>query len=650
MTNISTAISDLPPEQQAIRDKCFHPTGKFIEFKKEEVEQSIPERFEQMVDLYPDRLAVKTKNHTFTYNQSANRVAHEILAKRGKRAEPIVLLLENDAPMIAAILGVLKAGKIYVQLDPRFPRARIVSMLRNSQPELIVTNNLNLSLARGVAQNERPLLNIDEPDSSLSAEDLGLPISPDSLAYVRYTSGSTGQPKGVMEKHRNLLHVIMRQTNAFHICAHDRLTFLGSWGRHIFRGLLNGATLYPVDVKEEGLAHIADWLIQEEITIYWSTSTVFRHFVSTLTGQKRFPRLRLVRLSGEPVSRRDVELYKKHFSPDCILVNELVSTEAGHLRHYFIDKNTPIAESIVPVGYAVQDMQILLLDDARKEVRRNDIGEIAVKSLYLSPGYWGWPELTKAAFLPGPEGGDERIYQTGDLGRMMPDGCLLHLGRMDAQIKIRGHRVEVAEIELKLLELDIVKEAVVVAQEDVLRDKRLVAYVVPARHPAPTVSALRCALAEKLPDYMVPSAFVMVDALPLTPTRKLDRRALPAPGSTRPQLDTSFVAPRTPIEGELAKIWAGVLSLDQVGIHDNFFDLGGHSLAAARVISRVINTFKVELPIKSLFESPTVADMAVVITENMAKKAGDEELARMLAELESISDEDARQRLADESK
>jgi len=227
-------------------------------------------------------------------------------------------------------------------------------------------------------------------------------------------------------------------------------------------------------------------------------------------------------------------------------------------------------------------------------------------------------------------------------------GCLEHRGRKDFQVKIRGFRVEVTEVETALLEHTNVRESTVTAQEDRFGDKRLVAYLVPSKKPGPSISELRGLLKEKLPDYMIPSVFVMLNALPLTPAGKIDRKALPLPDNSRPELGTPFVAPRTPVEEELAEIWVEVVGVDQVGIHDNFFDLGGHSLAATRVISRIINTFNVELPIRFLFASPTVADMAVIITENMAKKAGEKELACMLAELESISDEEARKRLADE--
>lgn len=646
MSDLSETMAGCRP-QQAIWEKCFHPNGSFVEFRREEIEQSIQSRFEQIVAKYPDQLAVKTRNHALTYdalNRMANRMARAVLAHRGDGNEPIVLLLENDAPLAAAILGALKAGKIYVPLDPSHPHARISYIRDDTRTKLILTDNKNVSTARELVQGGCELLNIEELDSNFSPENPGLNVSPDSLAYIRYTSGSTGQPKGVMEKHRNLLHVIMRQTNAFHICADDRLVFLGAWGKHIFRGLLNGAALYPANVKEKGLAHVAKWLAEETITIYYSISSVFRHFIDTLTAHETFPSLRVVRLAGEPVAGKEVELFKRHFSPQCILVNELGCTEAGTIAHYIIDKETQITTNTVPVGHAVEDTEVLLLDEG-KRLGFDEIGEIAVKSRYLSPGYWRRPDLTTAAFLPNPEGGDERIYLTGDLGFMRSDGCLVHLGRKDLQSKIRGNRVEVTEIEMALLGHPSIKEAVVVTKEDREGNQRLVAYLVPSIQLTPPISELRSFLNTKLPEYMIPSAFMILDAMPLIPNGKVDRRALPLAANSRPELNTPFVPSRTPLEEKLSQIWAEVLSLDQVGVHDNFLELGGHSLAAARVISRVLKTFELELSIQSLFQSPTVAEMAEVITQNQAKKLDQEDLRRILAELESLSDDEAQRLL-----
>ena len=607
--------------EQPRHNNQVRPTNPFIKFEKTEIEQSIPERFEKQVAMYPDRLAVKDQKSQLTYdelNQMANRVAQAILEQRGEGEEPIALRLDG-VPVIIGILSVLKAGKIYVPLAPSYPHDRIAYILKDSQADLIVTDNKNLSMAQKLVRNSIQLLNIDELDFSQSIENLNLPISPDTITWILYTSGSTGQPKGVIQNHRNVLHFTMNYTNNFHICADDRLILLYScsanmFSHEVFSALLNGASLYRLNVQEKGLASLADWLVQQKITIYSSVPTVFHHFLDNLTGRDKFPSVRLIKMIGEPVYRRDVELYKKYFSEDCLFVNRLGSSETGSIRWYFITKETQIASSNVPVGYPVEDNEILLLDDDNKEVGFNQVGEIAVKSRYLSLGYWRKPHRTQSAFLPNPDGRDERIYLTGDMGLMLSDGCLIHMGRKDFQIKIRGHRVEVAEIETVLMELDTIKEAAVAAREDRSGDQRLIAYLVPAIQPAPTVTTLRRVLAAKLPDYMIPATFVMLDSLPLTPTGKIDRRVLPEPGTARPELENPYVAPRTPVEETLVEIWKEVLHLDELGIQDNFLELGGHSLLATQIVSRVIKKFQVEVLLKSLFAAPTVADMALVIT------------------------------------
>jgi len=646
----------LPPSQELLQAKCFHSTGTFVEFNKDEIEQSIPKRFEQQARKYSNRTAVVTRNQTLTYDQlsqGVDRLAGAILHQRGGRQEPIALLLEQSASAISTILGVLKAGKIYVPLDTTYPQARIEYILEDSQARVIVTNNRNFLLARELAEhNGCQLLNIDELDPISFVEEPDSHISPDSLAWILYTSGSTGQPKGVVQTHRNVLHDIMNYTNAFHICQADRLILLTSYSvvdtvRTMYGALLNGASLYPVDVKKDGLTHLADWLNHHQITIYRSFSTLFRHFIDTLDGDQQFPKLRLLYLCGEPVYRRDLELYKKQFSPNCIFVNGIGSTECLTYRWNLMDKKIQVNDNNVPVGYPLEDIEVLLLDDDGKEVAVNEIGEMSVRSRYLSPGYWRRPELSQVKFLSDPNGGDERIYRTGDLGLILDDGCLVHMGRKDFQVKIRGYRIEVGEIEAALLNIDNIKEAVVILREDRPRDRYLAAYIVPSRQPALSITALRHALAEKLPGYMVPSAFIILDTLPLLPNGKLDRQRLPYPDSSRPNLDTPFIVPETSVEQALAKIWAEVLNVNHVGAHDNFFDLGGHSLAATRIVSRVIKHFQVDLPLQSLFQSPTVAEMATVIAEHQGKKLDQKELGDILVKLESLTEEEAERVLSE---
>jgi acyl-coenzyme A synthetase/AMP-(fatty) acid ligase/acyl carrier protein len=524
-------------------------------------------------------------------------------------------------------------------------------MLEDSQAALLVTNDKNLSRARALARNSLPLVNIDGADLGSVTTDPGLSISPDGLVYILYTSGSTGRPKGVLQNHRNVLHQIRIYTNTLRVCAHDRFALLGSsTGQAIntmLAALLNGAAAHPFNLKDEGFALLAGWLVKEKITVYSAVTTVFRNFAAALPEGEQFPELRLIYVGGEPIRKTDAELYKTRFSRDCLFVARLGISEAGTVRYYFVDKQTQIASDVVPLGYAVDDMELVLLDERRREIGCEQIGEIAIRSRHLALGYWRNPEATEAAFLGDPTGGDRRVYLTGDLGRMLPDGCLLHCGRKDFRVKVRGYNVEPMEIESALLDVDGIKEAVVVGHESTPGAQRLVAYVVPQRPNAPGAGALRRALAQRLPGYMIPSAFVTLEAIPRTANGKVDRRALPDPGNAKPELDTPYVAPRTPVEEQLAQIWAEVLSFDRIGTNDNFFDLGGHSIAATRVVSQVIKKFQLQIPLRSLFQSPTIASMAAVITECQAKKLDDNELNRILADVESLSEDEARRLFAD---
>jgi amino acid adenylation domain-containing protein len=655
MSDYLSPASNLPPEQEAIRAKCFHPSGTFIEFPKEEIEQSIPERFEKIVRFYPDRLAVRTKSRALTYdelNKAANRLARAIITQRGQGQEPVALCLRDGVQLITAHLAVLKAGKFSLGLDPSASPDRRAHLLRDSQAALVVTDAETGPIARHGVNREQQVINMDEAVSSTGEQDLGLAISPRDYSYLRYTSGSTGQAKGALKTHRHVMHAVMNATNYFHICAADRSMLLSRsscLGKYAFEVLLNGATLCPFYIADEGLAYLADWLIQEQMTIYNSFPTAFRHFLSALPGTWNFSKLRLIRLADEPVYRSDVELYRKHFSSDCLLVNSFCSTETGPMCLYFLDKAMEVAGTSVPAGFPVDGMEVLVLDEHGKQVGSNQPGEIAVRSRYLSSGYWGRPELTEEKFFSGPQTEEERLYLTGDLGQFSDDGCLELLGRKDFQVKIRSFRVDVGEVEAELAVHPGVKEVAVIGKKDHSENIRLVAYLVPHSRPAPTVSSLRAFLKDRLPDHMIPTAFVTLDKLPLLSAGKVDRRALPDPGHARPELDTAYVTPHTAIERELWRIWTEVLGLGQIGVHDNFFDLGGDSLTATRVVSQVIKAFQLDLPVKSLFDSPTVAEMAIVVAQNQAKKVGQTELARLLSELESISEDEAQSALAKES-
>jgi amino acid adenylation domain-containing protein len=627
MADPSLFSLSIPAHQQAVRARCAHPSGVFTPFAEADVEQSIPARFEAQARRFPERLAVRERGRTLTYdalNRRANRIAHALLDARGDANEPVALLLDNGAAMIAALLGALKAGKLFVPLDPSYPAARTAYMLADARAGVLLTDRRNRAQALALAGDARTVLDVGRLVAGGPDHDPARPLSPDTLAYLLYTSGSTGRPKGVVQTHRGQLHDARNWTNGARICPDDRLmlpTAYTQLGVQLFSAaLFNGASLFPFDVKREGMSGLAEWLRRERITVFRTTATLFRHFARTLTGDETFPHLRLIRLGGEPVYRRDWEAYRTHFGPHCLLYNALATTETGAITEYLLDHETAFEGNRVPVGYPVAGTEVLLLDEDGAEAEAGEAGEIVVRSRFHSPGYWRRPEVTAEKYRPGGDGAT-RLYHTGDLGRMTPDGCLVHLGRKDFQVKIRGFRIEPAEVERALAGVDNVKDAVVTAWTDeATGEARLVAYVVPHARPAPTASVFREALAETLPAPMIPAAYVVLDALPQTPNGKTDRRALPAPGRARPDLGAPYAPPRSPVEAALAEIWAETLGLERVGIHDRFLDLGGDSLRAIEIISRVLNAFRVELPLRSLFDAPTVAEMAAMLGRRRASE------------------------------
>jgi amino acid adenylation domain-containing protein len=603
----------------------IRPTPGFVRFELDEIEQSIPGRFEKQVRAHGDRLAVKTRRHTLSYadlNRWANRVAHALLAAGGTAPTPVALLLEKDTPLVAAILGALKAGKIYVPLSPSYPAARNQLILDDAQAPWIITDGANLATARRLVGASTSILNLDALDPGLDDSDPGLSIPPDAYAYILYTSGSTGRPKGTVEVHRNVLHNIRNFTNDHFVGPGDRVAGLSSFAfsgslKEIYGALLNGGALLPLEIDQVGLHELARWLDAEEITIFSAVSTTFRHFAASLTGSDLFPRLRVIRIGSEEVTWKDVALFRARFSRGCVLVNGYGATETGTVRTYVIDHETPVTVGAVPIGYPVEGMELLLLDDEGRPVAENQVGQIAFRSAYLSAGYWRQPDLTRRAFLDDPDGGPRRTYLTGDLGVLGPGDCLVHAGRKDFQVKVRGYRVEVAEIETALRAAPGVAEAVVAARDELPEDRRLVAYVVPESAAVPATSrTLRDFLRGRLPDSSIPSTFVLLEALPLTPSGKVDRKGLPTPAFGRGARAGEFVAPRSMLEETLIAIWEELMEIRPLGVADDFFELGGNSLLAARLFAEIQKTIGQNLPLETLLTAPTIERMASILARS----------------------------------
>lgn len=609
--------------QQSALAQPFDPV--FIEFGNKEINQSIAERFEAVVDRHAERIAIKTKEEVLSYrllNERANRIGRAILAMRVPDGEPVVLLLDKGVAVIAAMLGTLKAGKVYMPLDPSFPRERLASVLEQSKAGLIIADNQNIGLAR--AFEGRHTLNIDEISSHGLASNIGLPASPDSLALIIYTSGSTGEPKGVAHTHRVVLHNVMNVTNALRISWADRATLLASCSTaqaltDMYAALLNGATLYPWNTKEDGLVGLPVWMMQEEISLYRSSTSVFRSLAEILRERDAFPRLRIVKLGSEPVLSRDVEQFKRHFSQHCVLVNALSITEALTVCLHQIDRNTVVTGESLTVGRPVNDKEIVLVDDAGQEVEVNQVGEITVRSQYLSAGYWQRPDITKLFFRTGPEGAHKRIYHTGDMGRIHTDGTLEYLGRRDSRVKIRGYTVDMSEIEKTLLDHRLIKQAAVIARDDRPPFRYLAAYVAPHSQTTLSVVDVRRFLEERLPHYMIPTVTAVLETLPFSASGKVDYRALPSPIYKIQTFEKGSVTTQTAIEESVAAVWARVLGLQRVGVTDNFFDLGGHSLLATQIVSRVQALLDVDVAVSTLIANPTIAEWSAVIEKAKSK-------------------------------
>lgn len=421
--------TNLPPEQEAIRAKCFHPSGKFVEIPKVEIEQTIPERFDKIVRMHPYRLAVKMGERSLTYdelNQCANRIAHAIVEQHGERPVPIALLFEHGIDVISAILGVLKSGNFYVALDPSFPKERVKYILRDSQAGLIITNDRNVDLAWEVLSVDCSLLNADAVDK-YPVSNVKASLSPKSLAVITYTSGSTGTPKGAGHTHENWQSKFFAYSNHKQISPDDRLSLLHSFSFSASHGdflisLLSGAALLPFDIKSAGVLRLAKWLEEERITISHMPVMAFRDLAKLLPARGPQSSLRLVYLSGAPITEHDFDLYKETFSEDVQLEIGMGSTETGGICLAIIDHKFLFPKEGTPVGYPLPGKTVLLIDENGREVGSNQVGEIAVKSSYLSTGYWNKSELSEVKFLSDPGGGGEHIYLTGDLGKRLPDG------------------------------------------------------------------------------------------------------------------------------------------------------------------------------------------------------------------------------------
>lgn len=602
-------------------------------FAASKIEDSIPARFERVVARHSDRLAVRAGSDTWTYdrlNRVSNQMARSLLARAAPGMPTVAILCGHRPPAIVALMGVLKAGKVAVLVDPEQPAERIETMLDDAEAGAVVVEDGYRERGEALANAcGIPILNAETANPDEPADALGLPVAASDPALLLYTSGSTGRPKAVVHSHRSILHRIWLDTIVYGVTPEDRYSGLtipsyGASLSEILGSLLNGASLHQFSLKHESLGSLVAWLAQTDITILRLAVSTFRALAPLLPEHDPLPKLRLIRLGGDTIYREDVALYQRHFAAPCRLCVALASTETNTICMRFIDQETPVDEPIAAVGWPAPDKEVLLLNEDGGPAAVGEVGEIAVRSRYLASGYWRRDDLTRARFLPDPADEGLVTFLTGDMGRWRDDGLLLHMGRKDAMVKIRGHRVELAEVEGFLQRVEGVRQAAVKIVPTVGGNQQLVGYVAPTPDVRLSVSGVRAEMSRLAPGYMVPSRLVVLPALPQTTTDKIDRLALPPPGAARPVLDTPFVAPRNELEQQIADIWAELLELDEVGVGDNFFDLGGDSLIALRMMLTVEGRYSCQVG-TAFFSQPTVAHLAGLVS-NMAGQATDQPL------------------------
>jgi amino acid adenylation domain-containing protein len=613
-------------------------TDSFAEFRCKDINQTIAARFEQQARKHPGRLALRHNQSDLTYrelNGAANRIALTILGSAGASA-PVAVFCSAAPATIIASLGALKAGKAFALLDGRAPISRTKEILASLRSSIVLSDRECADVARRLAGKAARVIEVDGANAGALPDDLRLPISPDSLAYVNFTSGSSGAPKGVMWNHRSELFGIRTKTNALRIVPSDRVSLLRAHSvgaaRDMFLALLNGAALIAGDLDDGSLASLAKWLRAEKITVFSCVATIFRHV--TKDEKKGFPSVRLIHIGGEPIFKSDFELYRRCFPEDCRFVARYSISETQAVSYYFLNKRTEIAGDRVPVGYLLDGNSVTILDEDGRPVKPGTTGEIAVRSAYLAAGYWGDPKLTRAKFRS--SGGGERTYLTGDLGYFLDDGCLVHVGRKDFQTKIRGHRIELTAVERALHDIAAIRQAAVVNRTDGSGKARLIAYVAPHKSRRASPNFWRKHLRARLPGYMVPSEFVVLDRLPVNAGGKIDRRALSGARCVKQTVSKPMFRPRNALEKALARFWADALEVQAPGVRDDFVELGGNSLQAAQVIARIHELFSLRSPLRSL--PPTIEAAAKIILAGEIKPGQAEKIATAFLRVEGSSE------------
>lgn len=582
----------------------------------------VHELFEQQAARTPDAFAIVSAEELLTYrelNERANQVAHH-LRRRGVGAETLVGVCMHRSPrLVIGLLAVWKAGGAYVPMDPTYPAERLAFMLHDANLRVLLTDRTSRRLFPS-AVDRTVCLELHWPlIAQESIENLPPAAAPSNLAYVMYTSGSTGRPKGAMILHRGLVNYLCWAIEAYavqgdgSVPVHSSISF-DLTVTSLYPPLLTGGRVELLPEEDGAQALLAALRQTKDRTLVKITPAHLELLSAALRPVEAAGMTRAFVIGGENLLAEKLRLWRE-FAPGTRLINEYGPTETVvGCCVYEVRPDDP-ASGPVPIGHPIANTELYVLDAEGKPVPDGTAGELYIGGAGVARGYWNRPELTAERFIDDPFSGREGalLYKTGDLARRRADGVFEYLGRVDDQVKIRGYRIELGEIEATLASHPAIGSCAVIARETTPGEQQLIAYATVAHGASANAPDLHQHLKQKLPEYMLPAHYVFLDALPLTPNGKVDRKALPAPTREDAPADDGYAAPRTETEVALARIWAGLLGIPRIGIHDDVFDLGAHSLLAMRAVTQIRQVFDVNLQLRNLFERPTPAGLAEMI-------------------------------------
>ncbi len=583
--------------------------------------QTVGEAIRITAQQYPAHIALQDNHGSYTYSQllqySAG-ISNTLLANNTAVGDRVVLLLNQGKAAVAAMIGVLDAGACFVPIDIKEPAERLQYIIQDCQPRCVITDSANFS----VINNTLPktlIINID--DISVSDAVSHQPqLTPDSAAYIFYTSGSTGNPKGVCQNHRNVLHFANTYATTLGIAHNDRLSMLYSMNfsasnMDIFSGLLRGATVCFYDLKNRGSADLEQWLNDEKITVLHTVPSVFRHLLNNTHAGHVYSAIRAIDLGGEAVYNSDIPLLKTFFTPECICFNHLAATEASVIAQHKIDTSKTYSKGLLPVGPAAEGMSINVVNAQGENAAIDEVGEIILESDFLSTGYWNLPEQSSKAFGLSING--KRNYRSGDLGFFDSHGNLNYVGRNDFRVKINGQTIELGEIEACLIALPDIDEAIVIAHQDNEEsDKVLIAFYL-TQTASISSTQLRSALMNTLPGYMIPTHFILRETFPTTSTGKIDRKKL-LPETHEISLSaTEIHAPETAMEKNVGLIFSSLLKTELVDKNKTFFEQGGNSLLAMNLVMLLEKNYQVDIPLELINNNASIANIALYLEEQI---------------------------------